>query len=98
MSIDQKIKNSVFEAIDEINMLLPKEKKITKSLDSDLFGKQKLDSLSIINFIIAIERNINSKLSIENFYLINESLSEQDLQKFKDVSSLIGFIKSKLNI
>ena len=98
MSIDKQIKNCIYEAIDEVNILLPDEKKLKQSLDVVLFGKGvELDSLNIINFIITLERSINTKFSIENFSLLNDSMSEQDIHLFNNGLSLLEFIKSKLN-
>ena len=59
MSTKKKITEAIFEAIDEVNQILPGQKKIGKSLDSELYGLNgMLDSLELVNLIVAVEQYV----------------------------------------
>ncbi len=53
-----EITEAIFRAIDQVNLQLAKEK-LEKSEDAILTGKSgKLDSLGLINFIVAVEEEL----------------------------------------
>ena len=56
MSINNKIMQAIYAAIDRTNELMPKGQKMEKSINTLLFDKEGfLDSLGLVNFIVAAE-------------------------------------------
>ena len=54
------VKHVVFEAVDEVNQMLPREKRIPKSLDTVLVGASAaIDSLALVNLIVEVEQRIS---------------------------------------
>jgi len=83
-----KIKSIIDESIDNVNVILPKNRKFSKNRKTNLIGvKSKIDSTIFLNLILEIEKNIveenNKELNIldsisEN---INEKFDLEDLEK-----------------
>ncbi len=49
----------IYGVIDKVNELLPDEQKLTKSENTKLYGTDgQLDSLGMVNFIVALEQKI----------------------------------------
>ena len=61
--VSEKIIQSIYSAIDEINQQLPVEQRLDKSIDMVLLGSSgRLDSLGIINLIVLTEQEVEKKL------------------------------------
>ena len=83
-----KIKSIIDESIDNVNVILPKNRKFSKNRKTNLIGvKSKIASTIFLNLILEIEKNIveenNKELNIldsisEN---INEKFDLEDLEK-----------------
>jgi len=83
-----KIKSIIDESIDNVNVILQKNRKFSKNRKTNLIGvKSKIDSTIFLNLILEIEKNIveenNKELNIldsisEN---INEKFDLEDLEK-----------------
>lgn len=59
---DEPLLKTVYAAIDELNLQLPTDKRIGKCPDTVLWGPASaLDSLSVLNLIIATEQRINEE-------------------------------------
>lgn len=85
----------VFNAIDEINLDLV-DKKISKSLDSELYGhKDLLDSFELVNFIVLIEEKIEQRLSTTVSLTDDKALS-QDYSPFRTIGTLIDYVDTSL--
>jgi acyl carrier protein len=55
----------IFSAIDEVNERLSGEEQLEKSINTTLFGESgKLDSLGLVNLIVAIEQKIEDEYGI----------------------------------
>jgi D-alanine--poly(phosphoribitol) ligase subunit 2 len=89
-----KILPIIYEAIDNINENLPKNKRLEKKPETNLFGQEgKLDSLGLVNLIVNIESLIydNFELSLT---LANEKAMSLNNSPFKSVQSLVDYIIS----
>lgn len=65
MKNNEKIIQSIMDAIDEINETYPKDKRLEKSVDTILTGELGiLDSLGIIMFIVAVEERIRNDMGL----------------------------------
>ena len=88
-----EIKTLVFRAIDEINQQLPIEDHLEKSLDAVLLGiNSKLDSLGLINLIVAVEQNIEDEFDV-TITLADEKAMSQKHSPFRTVESLVNYIR-----
>ena len=70
-----KVIKVIYKALDEINEQLPKEKRLTKSPETQIFGNgQGLDSLGFVNFIVAIEQGIEKDFGVNVVMAENEEM------------------------
>ena len=64
MNIDD-VKNILFEVVDEINDESAPDRKLAKSLDTVLLGRQgKLDSMGLVRFIVATEQKLTEQVGV----------------------------------
>lgn len=93
---DKKLIDVIFEAIDETNELLPKEQQIEKSLKFRLIdGPKKLDSLNLVNLIVAIETKIEENFNMTMSLIDGLGKSGGD-EVFKTVGSLVKYVGTTL--
>ncbi len=75
----EKLKQTIFGLLDEVNQQLPSEQKLKKSMDTTLLGSTgQLDSLSIVNLIVATEQKIEEEYSITISLADDESMFQED--------------------
>jgi acyl carrier protein len=85
----------VYEVVDEINQLLEGEK-LKKAFETTLFGESgRLDSLELINFIVATEELIEKRLGIG--LTISEGLAKEfensgENHPFRTLGSIIDYV------
>jgi len=73
----------VYDTIDEINEELPKNQQIGKSSSSIIYGsKGYLDSIGLVNFVVAAEQKIEDELGI-TINLTDEKAMSQKNSPFK---------------
>lgn len=96
MEIDKRILQTVFKAIDEINQQLPEKQRLNKSIDTPLFGGLgKLDSLGLVNLIVATEEKIEKEFGVA-ITLTNKGIMSQGYNSFKSIGAFIDSIGSLL--
>jgi len=96
--VREKILQSVYSAIDEINRQLSAEQKLNKAVDTILLGDNgKLDSLGIINFIVLTEQEIEKKIGAK-IILTNIDALTQMKKYFRTVGSLVDYIALLLEV
>jgi hypothetical protein len=65
MTRRQEIARAVWGAVDDVNGQLPRSKRLAKSADTPLLGPgATLDSLSLVNFIAAVQQRIESEIGV----------------------------------
>ena len=93
----EKILKIIFESINVLNEQLPEGEHVDKSIDTTLFGPgSKLDSLGLINLIVAVEQNIEDEYETE-ITLADEKAMSQEQSPFETVKSLANYIEILLN-
>ena len=93
-----KIREIIFESIEEINLQLAKDKQIQKSDDGVLYGpKSVLDSLGLVNLIIDIEQRFHDKTEI-SINLADEKALSQKNSPYLTVKSLSDYISKLLKV
>ena len=92
MKNKEQIIQAVFLAVDELNEILSEEKQIEKSGDSPLFGKgSSLDSLGLVNLIVAIEENVEDEFNI-TLTLADEKAMSRKRSPFLTIETLVDYI------
>jgi acyl carrier protein len=85
---------AIYAAIAELNLQMPKNKKIQPRPDTALFGeKGQLDSLALANFIVITEQKIEESLGIQLDLTQDDPFSGQN-GYFRTVESLARYISS----
>jgi len=92
MEQTQRIVDSIYRAVDELNQQMPSERQLDKSVDTALFGKStKLDSLALVNLIVATEQNIEEEFGT-TVTLADEKAMSQKNSPFKTIGTLTEYI------
>jgi acyl carrier protein len=92
---EEKVVLSIFKAIDEVNKMLPEERRLQKLTDTFLAGdKGQLESLELINFIVELESWLQKDFGL-TFNLIE--WLEIPEESMKRISGLAKFIKAQAN-
>lgn len=92
MNNKEKITQSLYEVIDEINLELPDDMKLEKSTSTVLFGDGgKLDSLGLVNLVVAAEQKITEDFD-NPISISDERAMSQKNSPFRTVETLIDYI------
>ena len=82
----------IYPAIDDINETLPADRKIRKSADYCLIGKDVLlDSIQIVSFIVAIEEVILD-VTGNDISLINEEVMSRASNPLTSLTHLANYV------
>jgi hypothetical protein len=91
LASEQEIEEAVYRAVDEVNGLLPPDKRLAKSRATALVGDDTvLDSLGLVNFIVVVESSIAEKLGVAISLISEESMSAQP-SPFSTIGSLADY-------
>ncbi len=97
MITSENINETIFNALDEINQLLSDDNKIKKKEDTVLYGaNSRLDSLGLVNLIVAVEQRVQDELG-QSVDLTDEKALSQKNSPFLTVKTLSDYIASLLN-
>lgn len=92
MSIETKVDQILFAAIQEINEQLPAGQTIAAEKSTLLFGREGvLDSLTLVNLIVAAEQKVQETLNV-SITLADDRAMSQKNSPFKSVESLANYI------
>jgi acyl carrier protein len=87
-----QVRDALYEAVDEVNELLPPEEQIAKSPETVLFGSTgRLDSLGLINLIVAVEKRVAARFHV-SITLADEKAMSQKHSPFQTMASLIQYV------
>lgn len=90
------ILQSIYDTVEEVNRQLPKEQQLQKSRDTIIVGKGGvLDSLGIINFLVALEDRVSRETGNAITLLDEEMISEPD-GPLQTLGRIEQFVASKL--
>jgi len=96
MSKNDRIKLVIMNSIEEINRQLENEHQLEKSTNTVLFGEDgKLDSLGLINLVVAVEQNIEDEFDV-TITLADERAMSQETSPFRTVGTLTDYIEMLL--
>jgi len=92
MTANDRILKLIFKGIDSINAMRPKEARFAKQPDVALMGESGgLDSLGMVNLIVAIEQQIEEQFHVSLDLADDEAMSMRD-NPFATVGSLANYI------
>lgn len=87
------ILEAIYASIDQLNRQNPDAKPVGKALDTALYGSSsELDSLALINLIVAVEQNVEQKLQVPITLVDDRALSEE-VSPFSTVQALADYIE-----
>lgn len=98
MILKDKVLEVIYLSVDAVNEFLPKEQKIEKKIDSVLFDKSSggsLDSMGMVNLIVALEEGIQGRIGKEISIAEELSVSEEN-NPFQTVDTLLGSLTELL--
>ena len=85
------------EVIDGMNTELPDEARLEKSADAVLLGESgRLDSLNLVNLIVATEQKIEEELGV-TISLADERAMSQESSPFSTLGNLVDYISLLLS-
>jgi acyl carrier protein len=86
----------IYRAIDELNGELPVERRVEKSPEAALFGRDgRLDSLGLVRLIVAVEQRIEDELSV-GVTLADERAVSQRASPFRTVAALAAYVRERV--
>ena len=96
MTDEDRIKKSVYAAVDELNEQLPSGVQVEKSLDAPLYGAAgKLESLDFVTLIMEVEEKINSEFGTD-ITIADENLLSKEKSPFSTLGTLIEYLRELL--
>lgn len=91
--MNEEIFKIIGRSVDEINEDLPGDAKISKDPEAILFGKgSSLDSMGLVNLIVAIEQEIEDELDV-TISIANEKAMSRKSSPFKTLGALAEYIE-----
>ena len=99
--IEDQVERMLFDLIGKINDKRPEDRNIAKEKNTELFGEGgALDSLELVNLIVAFEEKIRSNLNLA-ITLADDRAMSQKRNPFRSIGSLTDYaimlIKEKVN-
>ena len=87
------MKQIIKKSFEELNELLPKEKKLVITDSTPLIGeKSSLDSVDLVNLFVSLEKNLKEE---KNYILTFDDIL-QNIEQLKTIHSLEVFLIKKL--
>ena len=85
--------DAVYEAIDDLNQVLPPEQHVSKAPDAALLGEAStLDSMGLVNLIVLVEEKVQDHQGLA-VSLVDERAMSREKSPFRTVGSLAGYVE-----
>jgi len=90
--VDRKKMEEIYlAALDEVNRLLPPDRKVGTSLDAVLLGADsELDSLGLVNLVVALEQRIDDAFGAQVALVNKDSMSRAE-SPFRNGKALVEY-------
>ena len=95
MSDSERIEGVVFAAIRDVNESLAADRQVPLSSDAVLFGPGGLDSIGLVNLVVAVEQALQDEFGRE-FVLASEKAMSRRTSPFRSVATLTQYIQELL--
>ena len=95
--MQDRVTEAIYAAIEEVNLQLPREQRLEKSLQTRLFGPDGsgLDSLGLVNLIVLVEQKVEEHAG-KSISLVNDEVMSLSDSPFESVAKLSNFITLQL--
>jgi acyl carrier protein len=94
MNTREKVLAAIYDAVEEVNDLLPPESVLAKDAKEVLMGKgRKLDSLQLVQLIVAVEQHLSDTLDVA-VTLADERAMSQNSSPFRTIGTLADYATS----
>ena len=88
----ETVQRVLFDVIDEVNETLPPDRRLTKTAETRLFGRDStLDSLGLVNLIVAFEQRLSDDLGLA-VTLADEKAMSRSSSPFRTVETLSSYV------
>jgi hypothetical protein len=85
----------IYASLDQTNRQLPAERRVAKTPETALLGERStLDSLALINFIVAFEEAVEQAQGVR-LNLLEEEILGDPAGPLRDVASLAAFVQAR---
>ena len=92
-----RLEKALADAVEAANWLLPEERRLNTSPETLLMGNDsRLDSLGLVNLIVAVEQKIEEEFGV-SVVLLNEESMSQKPSPFRTLGSLANHALQLLN-
>jgi acyl carrier protein len=92
-----RITTLIWDAIDEVNELLPVDARVPREDDAILLGKSgALDSFGLVNLVVALEQRIEDEFGV-SLTLADEKAMSYSRSPFRSVYTLRDYVADLLN-
>jgi len=86
----------IWDAIDEVNELLPEDARVPKREDAVLLGESgSLDSFGLVNLVVALEQRIEDEFGV-TLTLADDKAMSYSRSPFRTVQTLREYVQSLL--
>lgn len=93
----EKVIQTIFRVVDELNQQLPKKQRLEKSEEAFLYGDSgPLDSLGLVNLIVTTEQKVEEEFGVAIILSDEKALSQKDISPFETIKRLADYISSLL--
>ena len=94
-STEGRILQAVYDAIDEVNLQLPEERRLQKRRSTVLLGESgTLESLELINLIVTVEQEIESAFQVTLTFMDDENVLSEKEGPLNTVASFVQYIST----
>ena len=86
----------IWDAIDEVNELLPEDARVAKQADTVLLGESgSLDSFGLVNLVVALEQRIEDEFGV-TLTLADDKAMSYSRSPFRTVATLRDYVTALL--
>ncbi len=97
MHNQEKIEALIWDAVDEVNEMLPADARVPKQADAVLLGPTgSLDSFGLVNLIVALEQRIEDEFGV-TLTLADDKAMSYSRSPFRTVQTLRQYVNDLLN-
>jgi acyl carrier protein len=92
----ERITALIWDAVDEVNELLPEEARIAKQDEAVLLGESgSLDSFGLVNLVVALEQRLEDEFGV-SVTLADEKAMSHSRSPFRTVATLRDYVQQLL--
>jgi len=92
MDFDQRVVDTIYRVVDDVNEQLPEERHLEKSVNTRIFGESgRLDSLGLVSFVVAAEQEFETEFG-KPVSLTDERAMSQKNSPFRSIGSFAEYV------